>query len=243
MRCVFDDYLLDTQRYEFLHQSRSVKLRPKVFQVLSYLIEYRDRVVSKDELLEQLWSDQFIGDGSLTACLMAVRKAVGDGGQEQRYIQTLHGRGYRFIAEVDVDIEAEATLSRVAPTLMSAPLGDQMRSCITRQHNNPAHAAYCMACGVALRARCSSGAERVSNANVSCPTAPRRVTSNFRPMRSPFNKLTRDGYRGETIVPVQYCADRCPVARLGIAALIPHAHASLQSWYSRLWPSRLGSFE
>jgi class 3 adenylate cyclase/DNA-binding winged helix-turn-helix (wHTH) protein len=69
--------------------------------VLAYLIGHRDRVVSKDELLEHLWPNQFIGDGTLNACLMAVRKSIGDSGQAQRYIHTLHGRGYRFVAAVE----------------------------------------------------------------------------------------------------------------------------------------------
>ena len=64
MRYVFGDYLLDTQRYELSYRNQPIKLRPKVFHVLSYLIAHRDRVVSKDELLEQVWPNQFIGDGS-----------------------------------------------------------------------------------------------------------------------------------------------------------------------------------
>jgi DNA-binding response OmpR family regulator len=69
MRYVFGDYLLDTQRYELSYRNQPIKLRPKVFHVLSYLIAHRDRVVSKDELLEQVWPNQFIGDGSLNARL------------------------------------------------------------------------------------------------------------------------------------------------------------------------------
>src|SRR4030095_12295062 len=100
MRYIFDGYILDTLRYELSCRRQAIKLRPKVFEVLAYLIRHRDRVVSKDELLAQLWPKQFIGDGTLNACLMAVRKAVGDNGHAQRCIQTLHGRGYRFIARV-----------------------------------------------------------------------------------------------------------------------------------------------
>src|ERR687888_1220090 len=112
MRYVFGDYRLDTQRYELSYRNQPIKLRPKVFHVLRYLIAHRDRVVSKDELLAQVWPNQFIGDGTLNACLMAVRKAVGDSGQTQRRIQTLHGRGYRFVATVE---EHEHTLSGRAP--------------------------------------------------------------------------------------------------------------------------------
>jgi class 3 adenylate cyclase/DNA-binding winged helix-turn-helix (wHTH) protein/tetratricopeptide (TPR) repeat protein len=101
MRYVFDGYILDTQRYELSCSGKAIKLRPKVFEVLDYLIRHRERVVSKDELLEHLWPQQFIADGTLNACLMAVRKAIGDSGQTQRRVQTLHGRGYRFVAAVE----------------------------------------------------------------------------------------------------------------------------------------------
>jgi DNA-binding winged helix-turn-helix (wHTH) protein len=65
--------------------------------MLAYLIQHRDRVVTKEELLERLWPDRFVTEATLTSRLIAARKAVGDRGREQRLIQTLHGRGYRFI--------------------------------------------------------------------------------------------------------------------------------------------------
>ena len=158
MRYVFGDYLLDTQRYELSYRHQPIKLRPKVFQVLSYLIAHRDRVVSKDELLEQVWPGQFIGDGSLNACLMAVRKAVGDSGQSQHHIQTLHGRGYRFIAAVEALVEpALSPPEPVAlPASAPAPSDGQSRSCPSCQHDNPARAAFCNACGAPLERRCTA---------------------------------------------------------------------------------------
>src|SRR5262245_42731216 len=93
IRYLFDDYILDTQRYKLVYRDEPFKLRPKVFEVLHYLIRHRERVVSKDELLEHVWPQQYIADGTLNACLMAVRKAISDSGQGQRRIQTFHGRG------------------------------------------------------------------------------------------------------------------------------------------------------
>jgi adenylate cyclase len=101
MRYVFDGYLLDTQRYELSYRGEAIKLRPKVFEVLEYLIRHRQLVVAKEELLEHLWPGQFIADGTLNACVMAVRKAVGDSGQAQCRIQTFHSRVYRFVATVE----------------------------------------------------------------------------------------------------------------------------------------------
>jgi class 3 adenylate cyclase/DNA-binding winged helix-turn-helix (wHTH) protein/tetratricopeptide (TPR) repeat protein len=98
MRYVFGDYSLDTQRYELCWAGTRVKLQPKVFEVLTYLIEHRERLVSKRELLEQLWPQQFVGEATLISCIRMVRQAVGDTGQAQRVVQTFHGRGFRFVA-------------------------------------------------------------------------------------------------------------------------------------------------
>jgi DNA-binding winged helix-turn-helix (wHTH) protein len=72
-----------------------------VFNLLAYLIQHRDRVVTKQELLDTLWPGRFVSEAALTSRLMVARKAVGDDGRAQRLIQTVHGRGYRFIAEVE----------------------------------------------------------------------------------------------------------------------------------------------
>jgi class 3 adenylate cyclase len=101
MRYVFGNYILDTQRYELRRGNMPIKVRPKVFDVLAYLIAHHERVVAKQELLEYLWPHQFIGDATLNSCIMEARQAVGDTGQAQRSIQTLYGRGYRFVAPVE----------------------------------------------------------------------------------------------------------------------------------------------
>ena len=80
---------------------RRIHLRPKVFQVLAYLLAHRDRVVPKAELLGHVWPNQFIGDATLNSCIKAVRKALGEGGRTPRFLHTLHGQGYRFVAAVD----------------------------------------------------------------------------------------------------------------------------------------------
>src|SRR5262245_21213301 len=65
MYYIFGDYVLDTQRHELQHAGEPVKLRRKVFQVLAYLLMHRERVVPKQELLEHLWPEQFVGDAAL----------------------------------------------------------------------------------------------------------------------------------------------------------------------------------
>lgn len=115
MRYVFGDYALDTQRQEFSLAGQPIALRPKVFLFLAYLVQHHDRVVSKSELLEQIWPDQFISDATLNACLKELRQAVGDTGRTQQVIHTLRGRGYRFVAAFQVRTAPESAAVRPAP--------------------------------------------------------------------------------------------------------------------------------
>jgi TolB-like protein/DNA-binding winged helix-turn-helix (wHTH) protein len=98
---VFGDCELDTCLYTLQRAGQTVRLRPKVFRVCLYLLEHRDRVVSREELCAQVWSGQFISQATLEGVIRAVRQAVGDSGQAQGIIQTLHGYGYRFVAGVE----------------------------------------------------------------------------------------------------------------------------------------------
>ncbi|MGZ4674875.1 MAG: winged helix-turn-helix domain-containing protein, partial [Ilumatobacteraceae bacterium] len=76
--------------------------RGQVFDVLAHLVEHRDRVVPKTELLDTVWGHQFVTESALTTRVKQLRQAVGDNGRDQRIVQTVHGRGYRFIAPVEV---------------------------------------------------------------------------------------------------------------------------------------------
>ena len=108
MRYVFGDYTLDTQLQELCRSGQLIPLRPKVFQLLAYLLMHHNRVVPKAELLEQLWPGQFIGDATLNSCLKDLRHAVCDSGNAQHVIQTLRSRGYRFVAAVEVQHESSS---------------------------------------------------------------------------------------------------------------------------------------
>lgn len=102
MLYIFGDYTLDIQRYELCHHGAPVKLRPKVFQVLAYLLAHRDRVVPKQELCDRLWATPGVSDETLDSCIAVARRAVGDSGRVQGVIHTRHGYGYRFVALVEV---------------------------------------------------------------------------------------------------------------------------------------------
>ena len=97
--------------------------------MLVYLVQHRDRVVPKEELLEQLWPQQYVSEAILSQRLMLVRKAVGDSGSQQRVIKTVHRRGYRFIATVEEQTEVSPGQSTpMAPLSTSLPPPAQERT-------------------------------------------------------------------------------------------------------------------
>jgi class 3 adenylate cyclase/predicted ATPase/DNA-binding winged helix-turn-helix (wHTH) protein len=146
---VFGDYELDTRLYELRCAGQPCKLEPQVFDVLAYLMAHRDRVVTKHELLDNLWPNQFISEVTLNHRLMEARKAIGDSGRAQRCIKTLHGRGYRFIAAVQ-----ERTSSPSDPA--DVPVADTTRPCPACQHANAVQARFCNVCATALLLACPS---------------------------------------------------------------------------------------
>ena len=97
---VFGDVEVDTDRFEVRRSGEPVAVEPQVFDLLVYLIEHRDRVVTKAELLDNVWGDRFVSESALTSRIKAVRRAVGDDGRAQKIVHTVHGRGYRFVADV-----------------------------------------------------------------------------------------------------------------------------------------------
>jgi adenylate cyclase len=98
----FADSELDTERYELRCQGVLRPIEPQVFDLLRYLIEKRDRTVTKDELYKAIWQGRIVSESALSSGIKAARQAVDDTGNDQRIIRTLHGRGFRFVAPVDV---------------------------------------------------------------------------------------------------------------------------------------------
>jgi len=120
MRYRFGGVVVDTDTYELRSGGRLVEVEPQVFGVLAHLLAHRDRVVAKDELLDAVWGNRFVSESALTTRIKQARQAVGDDGQAQRVIRTLHGRGYRLVAPVEEagggDAGGEAALDPVPAT-------------------------------------------------------------------------------------------------------------------------------
>ena len=96
----FGDYRLDTNRGLLLRGGDIIPLAPKAFLTLRVLLESQGRVVEKGELLKTIWPDTFVEEGSLTQNISILRKALGDNGDGEKFIQTIPKRGYRFVVPV-----------------------------------------------------------------------------------------------------------------------------------------------
>ncbi len=169
----FGDCELDTQRMTLLRAGETTRVRPKVFQLLSYLLTHRDRVLTKQELCEQLWPEQFISDATLSSTVRSARRAIGDLRGEQQFIQTQHGQGYRFVGSVTERSESSEGLASTivdvhatpkpetaeAPPPSSVPVATSHAwRCLACDHVNPVgppDAKFCMACGAPFSLHCS----------------------------------------------------------------------------------------
>ncbi|CAN5580795.1 winged helix-turn-helix domain-containing protein [soil metagenome] len=96
----FADFTLDVDRRELRRVSTPVPLEPRALALLIELVEHHERVVTKEELLDSVWGDRFVSESALTTQVKAVRRAVGDTGTQQAVIKTVHGHGYRFVAQL-----------------------------------------------------------------------------------------------------------------------------------------------
>jgi DNA-binding winged helix-turn-helix (wHTH) protein len=105
----FGGYVINLANREILINGREVKVQKRVFELLSYLIKNRDRAVGKDELLDKIWVRRITTEAALTRAIMKARKAVGDDAHSQSVIKTLHGHGYRFVAQLQAVEEARET--------------------------------------------------------------------------------------------------------------------------------------
>ena len=94
----FDNFLLDSQQRLLFRDGEPLDLTPKVFDVLLELVQSGGRVVDKKELMEKIWPDSFVEESNLTQQVSTLRKKLGQDAAQQRYILTVPGRGYRFVA-------------------------------------------------------------------------------------------------------------------------------------------------
>ena len=126
MQFLFEDYTLDIDRQELRRGSQQIAVEPQVFDLLVYLVQNRERVVTKDDLLDAVWKGRFVSESNLTTRINAARKAIGDSGEQQRLIRTVARKGFRFVGLVTSAAEnARDAPTSTAPTGMPLPLPDK----------------------------------------------------------------------------------------------------------------------
>ena len=107
-RYAFGEFEVDAAERRCFRSGEAIPLTGKVFDILLVLVENPDRLLSKDDLIERVWNDEFVEEGNLARNISTLRKALGDNGKEHKYIATIQGRGYRFLPEVTKRYSAES---------------------------------------------------------------------------------------------------------------------------------------
>ena len=122
----FGTFELDLARVELYADGQLRNLEPQVFALLALLIENRERLISKEEIVEKVWDGRIVSDSAIASRIKSARKALGDDGKNQRYIKTIHGQGFRFVADArmshpDITARAQATPATLASADPEAP--------------------------------------------------------------------------------------------------------------------------
>ncbi|MBS0384505.1 MAG: winged helix-turn-helix domain-containing protein [Proteobacteria bacterium] len=117
----FDQFELDTEKLELRGDGGVIALEPQVFALLAFLVENRDRVVSKDEIVEKIWEGRIVSDSAVSSRIKSARQALGDDGVSQRFIRTMHRIGFRFVADV-VQGAPRAIASNVREPQAASPI-------------------------------------------------------------------------------------------------------------------------
>lgn len=125
MRFRFENYLIDSELRELRRDETALALEPQVFDLLIFLIAQRDRVVSKDDLVSEIWQGRIVSDATLSSRVSAARKALLDDGKTQRLIRTVSRNGFRFVGEVVEESRSSPVHSGNAMPTASHALADR----------------------------------------------------------------------------------------------------------------------
>jgi pimeloyl-ACP methyl ester carboxylesterase/DNA-binding winged helix-turn-helix (wHTH) protein len=138
MTYLFGNCEINPVAFEFSQAGQRVKVEPQVLELLLLLIENRDRIVSKDEIVEKVWNGRIVSDAAISSRIKTARQLIGDTGKSQEFIRTIHGRGFRFVAPVEL---AEPTQQAPAPAAeMAADLSPHPK--IRYARSGEVHIAY-----------------------------------------------------------------------------------------------------
>ncbi|MDH5354717.1 MAG: alpha/beta hydrolase [Gammaproteobacteria bacterium] len=125
----FDDFKVNASSYDILQGNRLLEAQPQVIELLIYLIKNRMKCVDRDELFLNVWKSKVVSNNTLSSRIKSARKLLGDNGKQQKYIRTIHGRGFQFLADVtESDPGAPLTLATIKPGATTLPVTQYAKS-------------------------------------------------------------------------------------------------------------------
>ena len=107
-RLRFGDVEVDLEAFELRRGGALTPVEPQVFELISHLARNPGRLITRDELIETVWNGRIVSDAAVASRIKSARRAIGDDGEQQKWIKTVHGRGVRFVGEVAHDATAGA---------------------------------------------------------------------------------------------------------------------------------------
>src|SRR5438132_12009783 len=148
----FEEYLLDADRRELRRGAALIAAEPQTFDLLLYLIQNRQRVVSKDDLMAAVWSGRIVSESTLSSQINAVRHAIGDDGERQILVRTLPRKGFRFVGEVEEQCAREKRpAGEAADTPQPADRPEATRNKIDRPERRQLSVMICSLIGAGAR--------------------------------------------------------------------------------------------
>ena len=124
----FDEFELDTDRFELSRNGEAQPVEPQVFSLIELLVANHERMVDKDEINQRVWGGRVVSEAVLSSRIRSARRALGDDGKAQKLIRTLHNRGFRFVGDVMAE-NVIAPIARAAadePAISGQPAGQAM---------------------------------------------------------------------------------------------------------------------
>lgn len=122
---LFDEYELDVSKVELRANGDAVAVEPQVFAILLLLVENRERMVTKDEIIEKVWDGRIVSESAVTSRIKSARQALSDDGKAQKYIRTIHGQGFRFVGDAKPAGGARVEIPASSLGAGAAPLADE----------------------------------------------------------------------------------------------------------------------
>ena len=143
----FGPYLLDLEEQRLLRDGQPVAMTPKVFDLLRLLVQHSGHLLTKEQLLKEIWPETFVEEANLSRAVSVLRKALGDGLPDEKYVETVSKRGYRFVAPVSIGARVDDDKPVGTQSVATEPTASSARArvgCGERSASRSSAASECL---------------------------------------------------------------------------------------------------